>query len=101
MKKPEECQNIEDVRAAIDEIDMKLIDLLAERFLYVKEVVKYKENSLDSIIAHKRREEVINTRKKWATEKGLDPEVIAKLYILLTEYFISEEIKMMKNSKNL
>jgi len=100
MKKPEECQNIEDVRAAIDEIDMKIIDLLSQRFLYVKEVVKYKENSLDSIIAHKRRDEVINSRKKWAMDRGLNPEVIGKLYILLTEYFISEEIKIMKNSKN-
>jgi len=95
MKKPEECRDIKEIRNAIDKIDKKIIDLLSDRFTYVKEVVKYKDNTIEGIIAEDRRKEVIKTRKEWAEKKGLDPYVIEKVYTILTEYFINEEIKLL------
>jgi len=99
MKKPEECKNINEVRESIDEIDKKIIELLVKRFSYVKEIVKYKEKTEESIIAQKRRDEVISTRKKWAVEKGLNANIIEKIYTLLTEYFINEELKLINKNK--
>ena len=97
-KLPHECTNIAEVRNEIDNIDKAVIELLAERFEYVKEVVKYKENSRDSIEATDRRNAVIQGRRKLAEEYGLDPDVIEEIYDRLIRYFIEEEMKIAVNN---
>ncbi len=93
-KTPSECTDIAEVRQEIDRIDQCIIDLLSERFEYVKEVVKYKDPNKGSIEAPDRRREVLECRRKWAEEKGLDPDVIEHLYDQLIQYFIGEEMKL-------
>lgn len=92
--KPSECSNITEVREEIDNIDRAIIGLLSQRFEYVKEVVKYKSNDHQSIVAVDRRKNVLECRRKWAVENGLHPDVIEDVYIKLIDYFISEEIKI-------
>jgi len=94
MQKPTDCKSIEEVRNAIDAIDEEIISLLDQRFSYVKEVVKFKKDG--DIIAKNRYDQVITSRKQWAAEKGLQPEVIEKVYTLLLNYFIEEEHKIAK-----
>lgn len=93
-KRPSECKNITDVRNEIDNIDRVVVDLLSLRFEYVKEVVKYKDNTPDSIIASDRRKAVLECRRQWAAEKGLNPDVIEDMYNRLIQYFIDEEMKI-------
>ena len=93
-KKPSECTNITEVRNEIDNIDKVIVTLLSERFQYVKEVVKYKANTPDSIVASDRRNVVLQQRRQWAEEQGLDPNVIEEIYTRLIQYFISEEMKI-------
>ena len=95
MKQPEECTCIEDVRHGIDTIDRQILSLLGKRALYVNEVVKYKKPDKESIIAAKRKEEVITVRRQWAIEHGLDPDVIESVYRKLIDYFISTELKIL------
>ncbi|MCQ2195564.1 MAG: chorismate mutase [Paludibacteraceae bacterium] len=94
-KKPSECTNITEVRNEIDNIDDAIISLLSERFQYVKEVVKYKEKTAASIDAADRKKAVIEQRRLWAEERGLNPDVIEEIYRRLIQYFISEETKIM------
>lgn len=94
LKEPKHCNTLEEVREQIDTIDKEIISLFAKRFEYVKEVVKYKNADIESIIAAKRRDEVLEKRKEWAQEKGLDPEIIGKIYSLLIEYFIQKELEL-------
>lgn len=93
-KKPSECQSITDVRNEIDNIDRTIISLLAERFEYVKEVVKYKDRTASSIEASDRRAAVLSARRQWAEEQGLSPDVIEEIYTRLVAYFIDEEKKI-------
>lgn len=93
-KSPQECTNITEVRNEIDRIDARIIALLGERFEYVKEVVKYKDSNAKSIEATDRRNAVIESRRKWATEAGVDPDVVGSIYNDLIEYFIKEEKKL-------
>lgn len=92
--RPAECKNITEVRCEIDTIDKAIIELLGKRFDYVKEVVKYKENSSSSIEDAGRRQIVIDSRRAWAQEAGLDPDAIEEMYLNLTQYFINEEKKL-------
>jgi hypothetical protein len=38
MKLPHECQNIEEVRQEIDEIDQAIIGLIGKRFAFIQEI---------------------------------------------------------------
>lgn len=94
-KFPQECTNIDEVRAEIDNIDKVIIRLLSQRFEYVREVVKYKEGTTKGIEAPVRRAAVIETRREWAQQAGLNPDVIGDIYNKLIEYFIEEEKKQL------
>lgn len=94
MRKPEDCQNIEEVRFEIDIIDEEIISLISKRFGFVKEVVKYKTPTKDSIIAQERYDAVLVKRREMAIEKGLNPDVIEQMYKLMMNYFIGEELKI-------
>lgn len=93
-KLPLECNNIDEVRKEIDNIDVHIIKLLAKRFEYVREVVKYKENSDKAIEAPDRRAAVLRSRGEWAQQAGLSPDVVASIYDTLIEYYIDEEKKL-------
>jgi isochorismate pyruvate lyase len=93
-KQPDECQNISEIRDEIDRVDREILKLLGIRFRYVKQVVKYKEKTKDSIVASKRRETVITQRREWAVDNGLSPDAIEEMYRNLIQYFIDEEMKI-------
>lgn len=93
-KAPQECESIAEVRNEIDNIDKVIVKLLADRFEYVKEVVKYKKKDSSSIEASDRRREMLAHRREWAEECGLSADVIEKIYDTLVEYFIEEEKKI-------
>lgn len=93
-KRPHECVSITEVRNEIDRIDKNIIQLLSQRFDYVREVVKYKEKTEASIEAPDRRAAVISSRREWAKEAGIEPNVIEHIYNTLIDYFIMEEKKI-------
>lgn len=99
-KLPQECTNIDEVRNEINNIDNEIINLLAIRLGYVHEVVKYKEATDKAIEASERRATVIRTRRDWAAEKGLDPDVIEEVYKKLIQFYIDEEKKLVLKNGN-
>lgn len=95
-KLPLECTNIEEVRNEIDNIDFEIINLLSARFEYVREVVKYKDGTAKGIEAADRRAAVLRTRREWAENAGINPDVIEEMYNRLIAYYIEEEKKLIK-----
>lgn len=93
-KQPSECNSIIEVRNEIDCIDKAIIELLSQRFEYVKEVVRYKKPTPEGIQADDRRRAVIECRGKWAEDCGLEASVIERMYDMLIDYFINEEMKI-------
>ena len=65
-KLPEECSNINDIREEIDSIDNKIIELIGLRYNYVKEIVKYKERTKESIVAKERYNSVLKEKKTYS-----------------------------------
>jgi len=99
IKLPSECTSLVDVRFEIDRIDVEIINQLHERFQYVKEAVKYKNGTKDSITAKERYDNVIKQRGEWAEKNGLDSKIIEQVYTILLNYFIEEELKIAKHNK--
>lgn len=93
MKKPVDCTSLAELRTEIDRLDQKIVSLIGERFGYVKEVVKYKDRTAESIEAQDRKVSMMRDRREWAEAEGLNPDVIEAMFGQLVEYFIGEEKK--------
>jgi isochorismate pyruvate lyase len=96
MKKPQECNDMADIRAEIDQIDRQIINLIGERFDYVKAAAKFKTTTA-SVKAPERFQAMLADRRDWAEVEGLNPDVIAKMYTDLVNYFIAEEMKHLQD----
>lgn len=92
VRKPSECRDMQDIRAEIDRIDQEVIGLLGQRFGYVQAASQFK-TSETSVRAPERFKAMLEQRRVWAKDAGLDPDVIANMYRDLVNYFIEEEMK--------
>lgn len=99
MKEPAACENISEIRDAIDQIDLEVIHLFAHRQQYVKEIVKFKSGD-EGIIARERKEHVLKQRKAWAEECGIDAEMIEDLFRLLINKNIQMQFDIYNNKGN-
>ena len=89
MKK---IEPLNELRQNIDEIDMKIIDLIEKRKDLVTEVVKLKKR--DQIIDQKRIEFILNKLKVEASKRGLAVEFIEEIWSLMIKNFIKYEEKI-------
>ncbi|GFE70631.1 isochorismate lyase [Chroococcus sp. FPU101] len=90
-KSPDECNNINDIRIEIDAIDQQIITLFGERSKYVKAASKFKTDAA-SVRANKRFQAMLQQRRIWAENEGLNPDIIEKIYQDLINYFIAQEM---------
>ncbi|MEG3849264.1 isochorismate lyase [Microcoleus sp. herbarium19] len=96
MKDPDECANIHEVREEIDIIDREVIDALSKRFQYVIAAARFKTSEA-SVRAPDRFQAMLQQRREWALESGLNPDVVENLYRDLVNYYIEEELKHYKS----
>ena len=89
MKKYE---SLEELRKNIDEIDLKILDLIEKRKDLVTKVVSVKKR--DQIIDQKRIEFILNKLKVEASKRGLAVEFIEEIWTLMIKNFIKYEEKI-------
>jgi isochorismate pyruvate lyase len=97
VRRPEHCQSIEDVRRAIDTLDREIIDLIGRRAGYVETAARFKTGE-QSVRAPERQRSMLEARRRWAEEHGLDPDVIEALYRTLVSYFVDREMQRWRSS---
>lgn len=90
MKPAAECTSLAEVRTAIDTLDRELLTLLGRRAAYVHAAARFKTDAA-SVRAPDRVQAMLEQRRAWALEEGLDPDVVAELFSLLVTYFIRRE----------
>jgi len=95
VKQANECRNIEDIRKEVDSIDLQIVKLIGKRSDYVRAASKYKKDR-NSVKAADRVKTMLEKRRIWAKENDIEPDVVEKLFSILVEYFISEEMKQWK-----
>ena len=95
---PEECGSLEEIRAGMDALDREIIRILARRVAYVKAAAKFKTSSA-AVAAPDRVQKVLDTRREWAIEAGLDGEVVRALYRDIVTYCVGEEKKHWEKSQ--
>ena len=85
-------ESLEELRKDIDEIDLKILDLIQKRKDLVTEVVKLKQR--DQIVDQKRIEFILNKLRKEALSRGLEVEFIEDIWTLMIKNFIKYEEKI-------
>lgn len=98
MKIPHECNSLEEVRQEIDEIDKAIIGLIGKRFSFIQEIVKYK-STIEEVYAKNRYDTVIFKRREIAADYNLDPDVIERIYRIMMDYFIKEQLEFLKKKQ--
>ncbi|MCP3660167.1 MAG: isochorismate-pyruvate lyase [Bacteroidetes bacterium] len=91
MKEPNKCENITEIRKAIDKIDKEIIALIGKRYLYVKNAAKFKKDKQD-VKAKNRVTGMLKKRRALAKQNGLNPNFIEELFKNIVSYFINKEI---------
>jgi isochorismate pyruvate lyase len=94
-KNPRDCSSAEEIRTEIDRIDREIFELFAKRHEFVEEIVKFKTD-IAAVVAKERKEMVIQQRKGWAKELGLNPTTFESIYKLLIDSNIEHELNLLK-----
>lgn len=92
---PAQCAGMSEIRQEIDLLDAAIIKLIGQRYQYVQAAAKFK-TSETAVRAPERFKAMLLQRREWASEQGLNPDVIEKLYSDLVNYFIQEEMNKWK-----
>jgi len=93
------CHSLEEARAQIDELDERIVELIAARNAYIKQLAHFK-NSVDEIKAEDRIDDVINRVRAKAIELDLSPNLINDLYLRMIDAMVDSEVAEFKNAKN-
>ncbi|SIR87108.1 isochorismate pyruvate lyase [Aquipseudomonas alcaligenes] len=86
------CNSINEVRENIDQIDRKIVALLAERGNFVTQAAAFKKTT-DEVRAPNRVEQVIEKVQSLAQEHGANQKVVETVYRAMISAFIEAELK--------
>jgi len=93
------CNSLEETRTEIDKLDIEIIELIAMRNAYVKQLARFK-NSIDEIKSEDRITDVISRARAKAIELDLSPNLINELFIRMIDEMVDSEVAEFKNAKN-
>ena len=88
----EKCENLEQARTKIDDIDQQLIELIAARQFYVDQAVRFKR-TVEDVQSPERVEQVISKVRNKATQLQTDPDLVESIYREMIQHFIRRELK--------
>lgn len=90
------CNSLEEVREQIDLLDEEIVALIAARNDYIHQAVNFK-NSVEDVKAPDRVDYVLQKVRRAALAKGLNPNLISKLYKIMIEEMVELEISEFRN----
>ena len=91
-------KNLKEVRKNIDNVDARLVKLIAEREFYAREAVKFKIDRRQ-IIDRKRINTVLSRVKKLSKKYKINSSTVEKIWKLMIQNFIILEKKLFKKPK--
>lgn len=93
------CNSLQETREEIDKLDDKIVELIAARNAYVKQLAYFKD-SIEEIKAEDRISDVVNRVRAKAIELDLSPNLINELYVRMINDMVDSEVAEFKNAKN-
>ena len=92
MTEPEQCQSMAEVRAGVDELDGRIVALLAVRFRFMDAAARIKPTR-DKVRDEERKAAVLDHVRTDASAAGAPADAIASVYDRLVEASIAYELE--------
>jgi len=92
------CNTLEEARSEIDIIDEKLVELIALRNKYIKQIAHFKTTAKEAK-SPERISDVINRVRSKAIELDLSPNLINDMFIRMIDEMVETEISEFNNKK--
>ncbi|MCC6735966.1 MAG: chorismate mutase [Bauldia sp.] len=93
-----ECQTKEEIRAEIDRLDVELLELLAQRFGYVRRMAEVKRSPSDAY-DEDRIDAVLGLVRRESEKHGLDVGLTESLWRRLIEWNVAFEERSIGRKK--
>ena len=85
------CNTLDEVRSEIDELDDKIVELIAQRSAYIHQAVKFKQ-SVEEVKAADRVSQVVQRVRAKAISHDMSANMIEELYTNLIDSMVESEI---------
>ncbi len=92
------CTTLEEARNEIDSVDKEIVELIAKRNEYIKQIAHFK-TSVEEVKAEERIADVIAHVREQAISLGLSPNLINDLYVRMIDEMVESEISEFKNAQ--
>ncbi len=99
LRSAETCQNMTDLRTAIDVLDSRIMTLLAQRARYIDRAVVIKSAANLPARIDVRVEAVVQNARTNATAAGFDPALAETIWRQMIEWSIAREETAMAAQK--
>lgn len=86
------------LRAKIDEIDINLLDSLARRMEIVSEIGKCKKEQNMTVFQTERYNSVLDKWKEIGSKRGLSPDFIGRLYEMIHSEAVNRQLEVLRKS---
>ena len=90
------CETLEELRQQIDEVDEKIVELIAVRNDYIKQAANFK-HTVEEIKADDRIDDVLNHVRHKALTLGVSPNMVADIYKRMIDAMVETEIAELRN----
>lgn len=92
------CNTLEEAREQIDMVDEKIVELVALRNSYIKQIAQFK-TSVEEVKSEERISDVISRARAKAIELDLSPNLINDMFIRMIDEMVETEIAELQNTK--
>ena len=96
LTKPVDCNNMDELRHQIDKLDVKIIELLANRSKFIDRATELKKSNGMPARIPERIESVVSNARNAAEELDLDADLVEKIWRILIDWSIKREAEIIR-----
>ena len=96
LTKPGDCNSMDELRHQIDKLDVKIIELLANRSEFIDRATELKKSNGMPARIPERIESVVSNARKAAEELDLDADLVEKIWRILIDWSIQREAEIIR-----
>jgi isochorismate pyruvate lyase len=98
IRDPADCNSMAEVRAGVDDVDRRIVELLKRRFGYMDAAARIKPDRL-AVRDEWRKSDVLAKVDSAAEASGVDRSLMARLYEDLIETSIAHELEVFDRTR--
>tara|TARA_B100001063_G_C16335258_1_gene344127 strand:- start:58 stop:363 length:306 start_codon:yes stop_codon:yes gene_type:complete len=96
LTKPDDCNSMDELRHQIDKLDVKIIELLANRSEFIDRATELKKSNGMPARIPERIEGVVSNARNAAEELDLDADLVEKIWRILIDWSIQREAEIIR-----